>query len=144
MGAGRMPVFACGGVRQQSTAESSTPGGAFALAPWAASSSCAASFGRRGSAARHPPELDGGAAVHDDRQAARGGDAGALPVHYVELEPQRAGPHGDGVAGDLLGQLGPAEDVDDVDGAAAAASARVATAGTPRTTVSFGLTGTHS
>ena len=59
--------------------------------------------------------LDGGAAVHHDRQPAFVGDPRGLPIDDPELEPQTARPDLDGFAGVRHAQLGAAEDIDDVE-----------------------------
>src|SRR4051794_30465843 len=59
--------------------------------------------------------LDLQAAVHDHRNAAGIGDAGAFGVDHAELTPESTGADRDRVPGHLRERIWSAKDVDDVD-----------------------------
>ena len=67
-----------------------------------------------GPPAKSPP-LDGRAAIHDDRQARVGRDAGRIPVHHAKLQPQAARPDRHRLMCMWHAQLGAAEDIDHVE-----------------------------
>ena len=82
-------------------------------------------------------------AVHDDRQAAFGGDPRRLPVDHAQLQPQRAGSDNDRLAGRLLVSSGLRKTSTSY--AAAQGRRRLgqgSTAAMPSISVSFGFTGT--
>lgn len=69
----------------------------------------------RDTSGAQPADLDLGAAVHDDSEAAGSRNPTRLGVHDAELQPQATRPDLDRLDGVGQAELGTAEDIDDVD-----------------------------